>query len=292
MILEFPSLVGFDMVIPPACLGTYRRQLLISSIWPLIAMLAVVAYYVCWELARRRLNTSPHTKVCSIGLQRALPVIISATFVLTPSRATKIFKAFLCDKIEYDWTGHSRRYMQDDLRTACSSDEYEQTRAIAVMMLIVWPVAVPAVYALLLWASREAILSSRPTTLSRATSFLWADYKILSEAFWWEPVEMCRKLTLTGARIRLLTNATHFTPLTTLCHDRHSPLGWVMVISEDYEQLRVLVALVVSISHLTLHLIIKPLRRYAIFAFVMLSNPPSCQIDGTLADLKMAYSWY
>eukprot|EP00966_Prymnesium_polylepis_P187417 4345214-Prymnesium_polylepis.1 len=40
------------MVIPPACFGTYRRQLLISSIWPLIAMLAVVAYYyVCWELA-------------------------------------------------------------------------------------------------------------------------------------------------------------------------------------------------------------------------------------------------
>ena len=53
-------------------------------------------------------------------------------------------------------------------------------------------------------------------------------------AFWWEPLEMCRKLTVTG---------------------------YVLIISEDTEQARVLVALVVSIFFLTLRLSVKPLRR-------------------------------
>ena len=54
------------------------------------------------------------------------------------------------------------------------------------------------------------------------------------KAFWWEPLEMCRKLILTGA---------------------------VLLIGEEFEQARVLVALLVSIAFVTLHLSIKPLRR-------------------------------
>jgi hypothetical protein len=55
-------------------------------------------------------------------------------------------------------------------------------------------VAVPLLYAALLWLSRDALLAGTPTPLSRATSFLSADYGV--NAYWWEPLEMCRKLTL------------------------------------------------------------------------------------------------
>ena len=92
--------------------------------------------------------------------------------------------------------------------------------------------AVPVLYILLLLASRRAILNSIPTELSRASAFLWGDYVRL--AFWWEPIEMCRKLVLTG---------------------------WVLLISGEHEQLRVLVALVVSFTYMTLHVAIKPLER-------------------------------
>jgi hypothetical protein len=87
-------------------------------------------------------------------------------------------------------------------------------------------------YVCLLWASRKALLSGKPSTLSRATAFLSTEYT--TSASWWEPVEMCRKLTLTG---------------------------WVLLIKEESEQARVLVALLVSITFLSLHLSIKPLRR-------------------------------
>ena len=53
-------------------------------------------------------------------------------------------------------------------------------------------------------------------------------------AFWWEPLEMCRKLVVTG---------------------------WVLVISGDAEQARVFIALFVSISFFGLNLRFQPLRR-------------------------------
>jgi hypothetical protein len=63
------------------------------------------------------------------------------------------------------------------------------------------PCAVPLLYAVLLWASRDALRTRIPTQLSRATEFLSGDYD--AATFWWEPIEMCRKLTLstsTGTR--------------------------------------------------------------------------------------------
>ena len=78
--------------------------------------------------------------------------------------------------------------------SSCDTDAYDATRRTALVMVAVWPIGVPVLYGALLFMSRDAVRSGRPTALSRATTFLWADYK--SYAFWWEPLEMCRKLTL------------------------------------------------------------------------------------------------
>eukprot|EP00966_Prymnesium_polylepis_P045756 1059373-Prymnesium_polylepis.1 len=91
---------------------------------------------------------------------------------------------------------------------------------------------VPALYVLLLWISRTAIRTGKPTPLSRAIAFLVDDYD--PAALWWEPIELCRKLTLTG---------------------------WVLLIGEETEQARVLVALLVSIAFLTLQLAVQPYRK-------------------------------
>jgi hypothetical protein len=92
--------------------------------------------------------------------------------------------------------------------------------------------SVPIAYGLLLLLIKDDLLKRRPTQLNRATAFLWADYH--AQAFWWEPFEMCRKLTLTGA---------------------------VLLIGDESEQARVLVALLVSLVFLSLHLSVRPLRR-------------------------------
>ena len=56
---------------------------------------------------------------------------------------------------------------------------------------------VPISYARLLYESRKSPPSASPTSLSLATAFLSDDYK--PTAYWWEPLEMCRKLTLSNS---------------------------------------------------------------------------------------------
>ena len=55
-------------------------------------------------------------------------------------------------------------------------------------MLALWPVGIPLLYAVLLWASRKALRTGVPTSLSRATAFLSGDYE--APYFLWESLEM------------------------------------------------------------------------------------------------------
>eukprot|EP00966_Prymnesium_polylepis_P270452 6247698-Prymnesium_polylepis.1 len=212
-----------------------HRRLVIGSIWPIVLLFVAGANLVVWELARDRWKHNPTLvaprgffAAVSAGLERALPLTLVVTFLLVPSTATRIFKSFLCDPFEFDGgiadganTTITKRYLHDDLALSCDDEAHTGTRNTAIVMIGLWPVGVPLLYALLLWKSRDALRTNVPTSLSRATAFLWADYS--TAAYWWEPLEMCRKLTLTG---------------------------WVLLIGEEFEQARILVALIVSTTFL------------------------------------------
>lgn len=102
-------------------------------------------------------------------------------------------------------------------------------------MVVVWPIGIPLMYSVLLFANRRAASEGERTRLSIATAFLYADYS--RGAYWWEPVEMCRKLALTG---------------------------WVMLISEQAQLARIFVALSISIGFLAIRLSVNPYRRCAL----------------------------
>lgn len=107
--------------------------------------------------------------------------------------------------------GIVRRYLVDDLSLECSSDEYMHTRNLAIKSLALWPIGVPLSYVALLWMSRDAHNARFATPLRRMTDFLWGDYKPAS--FFWEPLEMCRKLALTGERACPHILFARFSPL-------------------------------------------------------------------------------
>ena len=67
---------------------------------------------------------------------------------------------------------------------------------LAVVFVVLWPVAMPLMYVLLLYRSRRPILSHQPNTLSRAIRFLWSEYEDMY--FWYELVELTKKLALTN----------------------------------------------------------------------------------------------
>eukprot|EP00966_Prymnesium_polylepis_P134546 3109974-Prymnesium_polylepis.1 len=76
----------------------------------------------------------------------------------------RIFRTFTCDPLEYDGN-EVRRYLQADLHLSCDDDEYEATRIVAFVFMAIWPVGIPLLYAVLLWASRGALVRGAPTPL-------------------------------------------------------------------------------------------------------------------------------
>ena len=134
------------------------------------------------------------------GLQRSLPVTLIVTFFFVPSTATRIFKTFQCDQIEYSGgtPPATRRYLQDDLTVDCDSPDYQNhTFDTAVVLVMIWPLGVPLLYALLLFANRHAISTRTETPMRQAIAFLTEDYEVA--AFWWEPLEMCAAPTIPRA---------------------------------------------------------------------------------------------
>eukprot|EP00966_Prymnesium_polylepis_P180208 4172821-Prymnesium_polylepis.1 len=198
ILLELPSELE-NVFIATSCLGNYHRRVLLGSLWPGGLVLLFALGFVGWDFLRRcsRGDRTPQSSVATVkaGLQRVLPMTLAITFVVVPSTSMRIFRTFVCEPVEYG-NGETRRYLKADLSYLCNSDEYEEARSTAFLFIAVWPVGIPVLYMVLLLASRRALVKGVPTPLTRATAFLSGDYT--ENAFYWEPLEMCRKLTLTG----------------------------------------------------------------------------------------------
>ena len=124
------------------------RRLFVGMSWPIALMAIVAASSAILEVAQDRwserqslfVSRGTRTSVFA-GLQRALPLTLLVTFTLVPSTATRIFRTFLCDPFEYNPADNAtRRYMQDDMNTDCSTSEYAATWRVAVGMGFIWPV--------------------------------------------------------------------------------------------------------------------------------------------------------
>ena len=212
-LLEFPSDLD-DMFIPGACVGNYMARILLGSLWPIVLVSALATGFVGWELLllrTRKVDAMPGSALITLrtaftsALQRVLPPALGLTFLVVPSTAMRIFRTFLCESVDLSNSadhddGEVRRYLYADPALSCDSDEYTSTRNVAIAMLAIWPVGCPLFYIALLWASRAALRKGTDTALSNATNFLWGDYRAdVGLIFVWEPLEMCRKLALTGA---------------------------------------------------------------------------------------------
>ena len=85
--------------------------------------------------------------------------------------------------------------MRHELSQRCSrsadgfiDEEYDRIETAAIMLVLIWPVAMPLVYLAVLIPARSDILQKKSTPLARATAFLHREYEVAY--FWWEPVSM------------------------------------------------------------------------------------------------------
>lgn len=166
--------------------------------------------------SRRTSNQRKIAPAVKRGLLQALPPALLLSFLLVPMVSKKIFSAFDCVSYEFDTAaGETKSFLRDDLsiceapparylllktrpihsavlrhagsaltialhptRTVCyETPAHRRIVAIAVGFVVVWPILVPILYVVLLFAARRAILGRAPSLLSRACSFLHDEYK-------------------------------------------------------------------------------------------------------------------
>jgi len=222
-------------MIPTACIvgNDMIRYLLLRSLAPLVLILIapLAGAALSWTFRRNRRDNSPG------GWHRLadwLPVSLFLTFCFTPSVSSTIFRAWHCVSFPFNDFGEERSFLAQDMSVSCDeSEEYSRVLLVAWILVTIWPVGMVLTYAALLFPLRNDFHEEElQLPIVHATAFLHRDYK--PAYFWWEVVSLLQRTVLTG---------------------------WLLLIDDDLQFLRLFAAVVFSNAFLVLLLSCSPYKR-------------------------------
>ena len=260
--------LSFDLwgfMLPVECVGSHAASLGLQMCWP-FALIGLTV--VIWRMHALCLRSEQ--KAASIAsLRQHLPTFsLLVLFCLVPSMSSRLLGAFRCttfgfdDRVGGSGAAISRRFLMDDLRIVCPDDTggepkalyqtFHQVRAIAIVGVVLWPVGVPLFFLYL--ALRGRFQHKR----HNVASFLMDDYR--KQCFFWEPVEMVRKLAITG---------------------------YILAVPEENSFLRLLLATVLSMGFLVAHLLVTPFRMQADNACATVVHTTTACVLISLIGVKM-----
>eukprot|EP00964_Phaeocystis_antarctica_P030644 scaffold17321_cov70-Phaeocystis_antarctica.AAC.5 len=186
--------LGFDLgsfIFPDwKCVGGLHTRLAFNGLWPLVLMLTVALALAARKAARKG-------SIKNVAL-RSLEAAVFISFCVLPSVTRSLFLALQCQRFGFDdLTSETKSYLTASLDIECTgSGAHQPIIALAVGFIVLWPLAMPLLYALLLYRCRQSIQDHRPSPLSRAIRFLWSDYE--DGYYWYEMIALTKKLVLTN----------------------------------------------------------------------------------------------
>lgn len=154
-------------------------RLLARALAPLVLIVAALVY--------QRMRQRPAAD--------ALPFILWVTFLVFSAVSSPAFQAFSCEGFD-----DNRYFLRADYSVMCydadgdSTEEYYRIRMLATVVILLYPVAIPLLYAGLLFCDRSNAL--RSTRVSSALGFLTSNYT--EPCFFWELVEVVKRLLLSS----------------------------------------------------------------------------------------------
>lgn len=179
----------------------FYSRLIFATMGPLVVLGALAATYT---VSRSRNQHSP------AGMQAAkhkhLSIALFIMLVVYSSVSFNIFQTFFCETLD-DGTD----YLRADYSLTCSEDLHTAMKVYAGLMIFVYPIGIPAVFAWWLISNRNDLLKVEvgPTAnvLAGANSLdhlqsmrgLWGPYK--PHRYYFEVVECGRRIVLTGLAV-------------------------------------------------------------------------------------------
>ena len=189
------SLINVDIgsILSYSCIAEtnfYHRQLLTTTI-PFLTLAALGGTYT---LAKKR-NGTPELATRTVQNKHRSAGPFVAFFVYSSVSST-VFKTFVCDSLDDGVT-----YLRADYSLTCWSHEHVGYVVYAIVMMVVYPLGIPAVFAWWLVRHRHDLTKPGRETVARPQSFsnLCAAYR--PSRFYYEVVECGRRVVLTGAAV-------------------------------------------------------------------------------------------
>ncbi|CAM9644386.1 unnamed protein product [Ectocarpus sp. 13 AM-2016] len=236
--LSWIDMLSFDLghVLSASCVFpvmNFYQSLLVTTLGPLgVAMVLVLTYWIAKRRARAESAGSLKRRA---AWSRHVAAGLLLSFLVFISTSTMAFKTFACD----DEAVEGESYLRADYSIQCHTDKHTWYKVYAGVMIMVYPVGIPILYAFILWQNREslnprvetgAVVNPRADGSTARTSykakysedleeklekrrrnpdlipsmFLWKDFG--PEIYYYEVVECGRRILLTGVLIFISPN--------------------------------------------------------------------------------------
>ena len=178
--------LSFGCVLPPG----YLWRLVFWLCMPVVIVAVVIGFEVIlWRKSCLRVRSSAAARSQLIG--SIVPTVLRLAFLFYPIATNVAFDAFSCVTFDDDSS-----WLMTDVSVRCGSSAHHRVTAIAVFGIAVYSIGLWVVNAMLLRSVRRAVVSGKPTPLSKATSFLHQDYD--RKLYAWELMETARRFLLVG----------------------------------------------------------------------------------------------
>jgi hypothetical protein len=194
----------------------FYQKLLITTLTPFAAAAALMCTHTAVryknqvqavpEYSSQRITEPARTSKLEKTLAKHYLVFLAMTFLIYSTVSTTVFQTFACDTVD-DFAAKKASYLRADYSIQCDTHEHKMYKAYAAVMVFIYPLGIPALYAWLLWCNRSKLGSNNDTSVRmlnrhrdvslRSTRFLWKTYT--PKMYYWEVVECMQRLLLTGA---------------------------------------------------------------------------------------------
>lgn len=193
------NVINFDLgsMLAAGCIWSgidFHDRLLLSTMGPSVGVVFLVMTY---RIAVRRQSDPAAAEKIRRKHQR---VLLLLTFVVYSSVSSTVFQTFACETLDDDI-----EYLRADYRIHCTSAKHKFFQVYAGIMVLIYPVGIPLLYALLLFQHRNVLIqNSADKTVAQPIAGLWEAYR--SERFYYEVVECGRRIMLTGVVVFIFPN--------------------------------------------------------------------------------------
>ena len=134
--------------------------------------------------------------------QARLDGFAGKVFSVYSSVSSVVFQMFACDDLD-----DHKLYLQADYTITCDSPKHRALQIYASLMIFLYPVGIPTLYAYLLFRHRRILQNERGREESlevMPTLVLWKPYK--PQHFYFEVVECGRRILLAGVVVFIYPN--------------------------------------------------------------------------------------